>query len=242
MVCGAPLVYLEHETAMRCFYCGAEQSANATCANGHFVCDRCHAQDALSAIKKICTETGETDMIALLQLMRSQARFPVHGPEHHALVPAVVLSAYRNSGGALAHERLIAGIERGRQIPGGACGFMGVCGAAIGAGIAFSVILEAHPLTPRKRRICLSVTADVMNSIAQFTAARCCQRECFIALKRAAVLSRQHLDIPLTADAPLLCAQHELNSECITSACPLYRESGQAINTKQLTQKKGDQQ
>ncbi|MBN2232553.1 MAG: methyltransferase domain-containing protein, partial [Deltaproteobacteria bacterium] len=137
MVCGAPLVYFERERELTCVYCGAAGVANAQCENGHFVCDRCHAEDALAIIEHLCVSSREKDMIALLDHIRRHPRVPMHGPEYHAMVPGIVLAGYRNAGGELSDEQIVTGIRRGSRVPGGFCGFYGVCGAAIGVGAAF---------------------------------------------------------------------------------------------------------
>lgn len=224
MVCGGDLEYLQDRETMQCYYCGVEKAGNAVCSRGHFVCDACHAKDALSIIKEVCLNTDQKDMIALLKKIRSHAAFPVHGPEHHGLIPAVVLAVYRNSGGMLSRDRMLAGINRGAEVPGGACGFYGSCGVALGVGTAFSIILEANPLKSKARRIVQAITAEVLKNIAEYNAPRCCQRECYIGLLEAARLSDVYLDVKLTANEPLACAQHAENKECIGKACPLWRE------------------
>ncbi len=222
MACGAPLVYEEQDTPLECFYCRKRKRANARCTNGHFVCDECHRADAVGILKEVCLHSGETDMISLLRTIRSYPSFPVHGPEHHSLVPAVILAAYRNSGGRVSDEQLLSGIDRGSAVPGGACAFMGACGAAIGVGTAFSVILEANPYKATERQTVLRVTQRVLGEIARYEAARCCQRDSWTALREAAKLSGNILGIALKADSDLMCSQFDKNRECIRNLCPLW--------------------
>jgi hypothetical protein len=224
MVCGAPLTYLERERLIECSFCGQSLTANAVCARGHFVCDACHTRDELALIEQVCLATDETDMVALMAKIRRHPSVPVHGPGHHALVPGVILSTYRNLGGEVSDDTIRTGIRRGSQIAGGACGFLGVCGAATGVGIAFSLILKANPLKAAERQIVQSVTQRVLERIAALEAARCCQRECWLALRTAAELSAQYLPIPLRADASLSCWQSDRNAQCITDRCPLWPE------------------
>lgn len=222
MVCGAPLTYLQGERLMDCSFCGRSLPANAVCACGHFVCDSCHTQDELALIEQVCLKSDETDLIALMTRIRRHPSVPVHGPGHHALVPGVILSGYRNAGGELSHELIRTGVRRGAQIAGGACGFCGVCGAANGVGIAFSIILQADPLKAIERQIVQTVTLRVLERIASCEAPRCCQRECWLALRTAAELSLQYLPLPLRAEASLSCWQSDRNAECITDRCPLW--------------------
>mgnify|MGYP002869165356 CR=1 FL=1 len=63
----------------------------------------------------------------------------MHGPEHHGIVPCVLLTAYRNNGGEVdLPSSLREAVRRAKQVPGGTCGYWGACGAAIGAGIDIS--------------------------------------------------------------------------------------------------------
>ncbi len=225
MVCGRPLVYRPDETAVACTYCGGEEQTRARCEAGHFVCDACHARDALEIIESVCAGTHETDMIALMELIRSHDGIPIHGPEHHAMVPGIILATYRNLGGALPREAIRTGIARGAKVPGGVCGFNGVCGAAEGAGIAFSLILDSNPVKAEPRRAVMSATQAILAEIAKHAGARCCQRDCWLALRKAAELSRELLPVALLAETPLACVQSEQNPECAAKTCPLLRQS-----------------
>jgi hypothetical protein len=222
MVCGAPLVYPDAPRRLPCSFCGEEFEADAACARGHFVCDACHGAEGVSVIERACLTTAETDMIALLGALRSHPAVPMHGPEHHALVPGIVLATYRALGGDIPAETISRGIRRGARVPGGACAFMGSCGAAVGAGIAFSLILRGNPLKAAERRIAQTVASACLADLAALEAERCCQRESWIALRKAAELSRLHLPIPLRAEAPLVCAQAARNKGCAGGACPLF--------------------
>ncbi|MFH1021585.1 MAG: methyltransferase domain-containing protein, partial [Pseudomonadota bacterium] len=140
MACGKEIGYLAHERAVACHYCGGIKKTNAVCIEGHYICDACHQQDGLSAIRLLCTETKEQDMLVLLDTIRRHPAIPLHGPEHHAMVPGIILATYRNLGGKISREAILTGIERGSKVPGGVCGFWGNCGAASGVGIGFSVL------------------------------------------------------------------------------------------------------
>ncbi len=222
MVCGSPLAYEEKETTRTCSYCGKEISTQTVCEKGHFVCDECHAEDALEVIRHLCLTTGETDMLKLFEHIRSHPSINIHGPEYHAMVPGIILATYRNLGGDIIDINIESGISRGKTIVGGSCGFMGICGAAAGAGIAFSIMLKANPLKPKERKSAQQVTAAILGHIARLKAARCCQRECWIALTKSAELSHELLDIPLKADYAVSCSQKELNNECPGKGCPVY--------------------
>lgn len=221
MECGAELEYFDVHKEKTCIYCGQTQSANAQCVNGHFVCDSCHQTDAVDIIKHICLQSRETDATNLMQTIRSHPHFRMHGPEHHSMVPAVILTAMRNSGYFISDEQIITGIERGQTIAGGACAFLGICGAAAGVGIAISVLTEATPYDGDKRQAVQRMTQQVLGEIAAYNAPRCCQRDCWIALQEASKLLKEEFSKTMTA-GPIVCDQFKENKECIHHRCPLW--------------------
>ncbi len=221
MVCGAELIYFEINKKIKCHYCGQVLSANAQCTNGHFVCDACHRADAVEIIKHLCLHSRETDAVTLMQTIRSHPNFRIHGPEHHSLVPAVILTSLRNAGTDITDDQIITGIERGQTVAGGACAFLGICGAAVGVGIAFSVLLAATPYGGDKRQFVQQVTHRVLGEIVHFDAPRCCQRDCWIALQAASKLVKDKFGKTL-AIAIIACEQFPNNKECIHNKCPLW--------------------
>lgn len=138
MVCSSELVYKATLEEATCYYCGSVSVQSVTCKEGHYVCDACHAKEALEVIEHICASSTERDMLKLFRQIREHPSIPKHGPEHHAMVPAIIVTAYQNSGGKLSESALKTALSRGSSIMGGACGFLGMCGAASGVGIGFA--------------------------------------------------------------------------------------------------------
>ena len=221
MVCGAALIYLTQEREQECHYCGITSYANAICKNGHFVCDTCHSAEALALIEHFCQSVDTTDMLEMMQEIRTHPSIPIHGPEHHALVPGIILATFRNLGGNVSDEMLATGIRRSSQVAGGSCAFSGICGAAAGVGVAFSLILDANPFKQQERQTVMHVVNRISQKIAENKAARCCQRESWIALRQAAEISREILPLQLHANAKYRCLQKLQNQYCMGKACPL---------------------
>lgn len=221
MACGAELVYFATNQEHACYFCGQATPANAVCANGHFVCDRCHSAGAVEIIQCVCLHSRQTDLANLMQTIRAHPRFPIHGPEHHSLVPAVILTGLRNSGQPVTDEQILTAIQRGQTISGGACGFLGACGAAIGVGIAASVLLEATPYRAGQRQTAQRATSAALRSIASYDAPRCCQRDAWLALKAASRMMCTYTGVELAVDC-FECEQYPINKECIQERCPLW--------------------
>jgi MoaA/NifB/PqqE/SkfB family radical SAM enzyme/SAM-dependent methyltransferase len=221
LVCAAPLVYLDVEQDLRCHYCGEVKRANARCEQGHFVCDACHVEDHVAFIKSFCARSTETDPIALFAAMRRSHLFPMHGPEHHVLVPAAFLTAYRNRFGDLPQARLNAAIDRAAALPGGTCGYWGACSAALGIGVAYAAILHATPLSAESRGIAQTAVSRILSQLGKLPAPRCCRRESYLVLMSACHLSGDFLPNALSASTPPPCDQMARNRECAGDTCPL---------------------
>ena len=225
LICGAPLVYGNVNAPVTCALCGEAQLSRVICADGHYICDKCHIRDPLELTKNMCLASTETDMFQLFYRMSSHPLIPLHGPEYHGVVPGVILATYRNLGGTIADDRILEAIDRGALVPGGSCAFMGVCGAATGVGIAYSTILEANPLKPVERQHVQRIVSEVIGELSSLKAARCCRREAHIAFTIAARESDGLLDTTLQAEEWRSCERHELNKECIKRSCPFFRRN-----------------
>ena len=144
LICKAPLEYLESDILMECEICHKKVMSKTRCVNGHYVCDNCHTQ-GLASIVGVCLSETSKDPIAIIEKMMDMPFCHMHGPEHHVMVGAALLTAYHNAGGEIdLPEALAEMISRGKSVPGGACGFWGACGA----GISFKV----HPPGQRTLR------------------------------------------------------------------------------------------
>ncbi|MGB8310057.1 MAG: DUF5714 domain-containing protein [Methanoregula sp.] len=224
MVCGKPIRYLELPEQHECSYCHRVQVTNALCDDGHFVCDRCHSLGADDAIEQYCIRTKETDPILMAITLMQNPVVNMHGPEHHFLVPAVLLAAYCNVTGQPDQKaRLIANSrERAGMIRGGACGFMGDCGAAVGTGIFISLVTGATPLSHREWQQSNLVVAKSLETIALHGGPRCCKRNTFLAIQGAVAFLREHLGVTIPLSPTVTCRFYDMNKECRTIDCPFY--------------------
>ena len=125
LICGAELVYNSLGTERRCAVCGRESAGNAVCANGHYVCDECHAYGAFAAIIPELYKSREKNPLLILDSVMDLPSVHMHGPEHHVIVPLVLLTALRNNGVyAISGEALgdaILAVDRRDTYPGYVC-------------------------------------------------------------------------------------------------------------------------
>ena len=96
LICGKELIYLENAEKRGCYYCLEKYDINVACVDGHFVCDKCHSLPANDLIEQTCINSKLEDPLELSLILMKNPKIKMHGPEHHFLVPAVLLSAYYN--------------------------------------------------------------------------------------------------------------------------------------------------
>ncbi|MBO4330625.1 MAG: hypothetical protein J5827_00965 [Oscillospiraceae bacterium] len=221
VVCGEPIVYFPEERQLECLICHKIKPANAACEKGHFVCDDCHSGGG-AEILGLLQQSREKDPIALLcQVLRLDG-VHLHGPEHHGIVPCVLITAFHNCGGQLDYEKsLTEAWKRGQKIPGGSCGYLGVCGAAAGAGIFASIVSGATPLNKEKWAIPQRLSSECLNAIAATGGPRCCKRTSRIAIECAAAFSEKEFGVVMPVSRPS-CDYWAWNSECIRQDCPFF--------------------
>jgi len=145
-------------------------------------------------LRQVLATTKSTDPSEILEQVLCHPSVPMHGPEHHAIVPGAIITAIRNSGYELPDGALDKALERASKVPGGWCGLYGDCGAAVGAGIAVSVITGATPLTGRQRTQAMSATQQALSWMLD-EQPRCCKRASRIAIESTVDFLREHLGI-----------------------------------------------
>ena len=146
----------------------------------------------------------------------------MHGPEHHAIVPAVIVAAVKNAGYPVPEGAVEKAIERGSKVPGGWCGFYGTCGAAIGVGVAVSVLTGATPLTGKTRTLANEATSLALNRMLD-SGPRCCKRASRKAVESAKDFLEKRMGIKLDGDNGVACGYVGRNRECIREECDYFR-------------------
>lgn len=223
-VCGSELVYESESHHRKCFYCTGTSISTVRCSKGHFVCDACHSLSANELISRFCIASESEDPLEMALTLMRDRRIKMHGPEHHFLVPAVLLAAYYNV--KQEHDLKVVKIgeaqKRARNILGGFCGFCGACGAAVGTGIFISLITDATPLAAEGWRQCNMMASKSLLSLATIGGPRCCKRTSYLSLLEAVEFVRDNYGIEMAVDGEVVCEFSPLNRECIKERCPFY--------------------
>ncbi|NEU05728.1 DUF5714 domain-containing protein [Clostridium senegalense] len=226
LICSEELEYFDESKEMDCYFCKKKFSANASCKSGHYVCDSCHSLGAFEIIREYCLKSNSINPMEMALDLMKHPSVKMHGPEHHYLVPAVLVTAYLNSIGDRTNlEKLLnEGEKRAKNVLGGFCGFYGACGAAVGTGIYISLILGASPLSEEKWGLSNLITAKALEKIASFGGPRCCKRDTFLALETAVDFTKEKLNVQLKKKENLKCNYSKINDQCLKDRCKFHKE------------------
>ena len=119
LICGAPLEYLEKDELMECAICHKKENSKTRCVHGHYVCNDCHTS-GMDTIIGLCLNVSSKNPVEIIEKMMAQPFCHMHGPEHHVMVGAALLTAYKNAGGAIELGPALAEMMyRGKSVPGG---------------------------------------------------------------------------------------------------------------------------
>lgn len=221
LICGAPLKYTENDTPMECAVCHKKENSKTSCENGHYVCNECHTQ-GMDSIVGVCLAETSKDPGKIIKKLTALPFCHMHGPEHHVMVGASLLTAYKNAGGNIDLPKALSEMQtRGKKIPGGVCGFWGACGAGISAGIFVSIVTGATPLAERELQLSNYMTSIALKMIAKNGGPRCCKRNSYIAIITAVAFAKKNLGVEMELDK-IKCCQHDDNNQCKKNRCPFY--------------------
>ena len=223
LLCGQELVYLGSPRGMDCEFCGQSFESNVSCDDGHYICDACHSSDAYGVIDKVCLGAATANPVEMAITLMKHPALAMHGPEHHYLVPAVLLAAYHcKKPDTDLVEQLKQARKRAEGVNGGSCGFCGNCGAAVGTGIFISIITGSTPLSREEWRLSNTMTATSLMAVATHGGPRCCKRDTYLALQAACEFLDEKLGVRLEVTDPVLCQFSDLNRQCLGEEFPFH--------------------
>jgi hypothetical protein len=169
-------------------------------------------------------KSEETDPIRIINEIYKHPSVKMHGPEHHFLVPAVLLTSYYNLKGdkKTFKKKIMDAKQRSSNVLGGFCGYYGSCGSAIGSGIAMSLITNTTPLSRETWKQCNLTTAEALKSIALNGGPRCCKRDVYISIEEAVRKIKEFLDTEIPVNESISCGYSFFNKECIKDDCKYF--------------------
>jgi hypothetical protein len=225
-ICNSELIHHEKPEKIRCSICKNVFESYKKCINGHSICDTCNGLDTLDYIEEFCKNNTSTNPIELAESIMNSPKIMMHGPEHHFLVPAVLMTTYYNKIGKtdIISRKIEIARKRSKYIHGGFCGVYGACGAGIGTGIFLSIILNCTPFSKSAWRLCGLMTSKSLNEIAIDEGPRCCKRVTYHSLKTAINFLEEFFKEKLDY-SEIKCSYYERNKECIGDLCKYHPEA-----------------
>jgi len=221
LICKAKLEYLAEDVWMECAICHKRELSKTRCVSGHYVCSDCHTE-GMDSILGLCLSETSRDPLTIMEKMMSMPFCHMHGPEHHVMVGAALLTAYKNAGGKLDLSKALHEMyRRGKEVPGGACGFWGACGAGISAGQFMAIATASTPLAAEPWGMSNRMTAKALESIGQNGGPRCCKRNSYLSILAAIDFTAEHLNVHMEKTMPV-CTRSRQNNQCIGKRCPFF--------------------
>lgn len=180
-------------------------------------------ESSVDPVAALCLADTSRNPIEILEKLMSQPDCPMHGPTHHVLVGAALLTAYNNSlpdSSKLDLKEALAEMrERGEQVPGGACGYLGACGASISTGIFLSIVTRNTPFSTDTWRLCNLCTARALEQVALNGGPRCCKRDSYLSVLTAIDFVKENLGVEMVKPE-VHCTRSQINEQCIGKKCP----------------------
>lgn len=222
LICKAPLEYLVNSVEMECFICHKKENSKTHCENGHYVCNDRHTE-GIDSIFAMCLSEQSKNPVEILNKMMNMDFCHMHGPEHHIMVGSALLTAYKNSGGNIELEKaLIEMYSRGREVPGGICGFWGACGAGVSSGIFISIITNSTPLAGKAFGLSNKMTSKSLNLIGEIGGPRCCKRDSYLSILSAVDFVKENLNVEMEK-SHVICSFSGNNNQCLGKNCPFNK-------------------
>ena len=222
LICNAPLVYLNEDIEMECAICHKKELSKARCVNGHYICNACHTK-GIDSIFGVCLSEKSKNPVEILNRMMLLPFCHMHGPEHHIMVGAALLTAYKNAGGDIDLTRALSEMKnRGQNVPGGACGFWGACGAGISSGMFVSIITGSTPLAGEPWGLSNRMTAKSLDAIGSVGGPRCCKRDSYLSILSAIQFVDEHFGIKMER-TEIICEFSSQNRQCLGKRCPFSK-------------------
>lgn len=223
LICGEEVSSLAAKEDMTCVFCEQVLPADSCCTQMHFVCDDCYKLSPFDVVKSYCNKYKGTDPIALAVQIMNTSAIKMHGPEHHFIVPAVLLTCLNNLKDIpenIDDKFELANRRAYESIPN--CTFnIGTCGAAQGAGIFLSIFNNLEPLSEDEWSLSNSIIADSLKKISETHGQRCCKRDTYLSIEASIDFLAEKYAIELPK-SEAKCTFSLRNNTCAREECSFY--------------------
>ena len=180
--------------------------------------------ERIGLIAKQCLDSKETNPVKLFYKIASKDFVRIHGPEHHFLDGACILTAFYNAGGDIDLTASLDKLkEQSVKMPGAMCGQWGVCGAVTSVGAALAIIDNTGPLSGVDWGLHIQFTSKALLELSKTGGPRCCKRDAFFAIKTAVDFMNESYNVKIPC-CDIRCTFSARNEQCLKERCPFYDE------------------
>ena len=187
-------------------------------------------EDKAKKIIEACLREKSKNPIEIFKNIAKSDFVRIHGPEHHVLDGAALLTAFYNASGKIDLQNSLQELmKRGLQMPGAICGMWGVCGAVSSMGAALSIIDGTSPLsTDFSWGKHMEFTSKALHSLSQVGGPRCCKRDAFLSFQNAIQYINENYEVELESSS-IECGFSEKNEQCIKERCPFNHKQKKKV-------------
>lgn len=172
-----------------------------------------------------CMKLSSTDPYEIFCTIAGKDFVKIHGPEHHVLDGACILTAFHNAGGKIDLDAALQKLmSEGLRMPGAACGLWGVCGAVTSIGAALAIIDGTGPLSTEDWGSHMEYTSAALARLAKTGGPRCCKRDAFSSMEQAVDYIEKRYGVSLDL-SDIKCDFSQYNEQCIGERCPYNAET-----------------
>ncbi|PAB60575.1 DUF5714 domain-containing protein [Anaeromicrobium sediminis] len=184
--------------------------------------------ECVEKINEICLTSNSLSIFELGNKLLTLDCVRMHGPEHHYLISAAVITVYCNGTKkeALKQKMLDKALHRANLIQPGSCGYFGVCGASMAVGSAISLIENVTPYKKKELMALGKITLRSQSKIANYMGPRCCKRATYVALEDTHNWLEEQFQLAGNRinnyGSKFVCGFSNSNDTCLKGACKYY--------------------
>ena len=154
------------------------------------------AETTVDPMVALCLEDTSRNPIEVLERLMSRPECPMHGPTHHVLVGAALLTAYNNCLPDSSKLDLEAALAE-----------------------MLSIVTRNTPLSTDTWRLCNLCTARALEQVAINGGPRCCKRDSYLSVLTAIDFVKENLGVEMVKPE-VHCTRSQINEQCIGKKCP----------------------
>lgn len=226
VLCGDTLEHLNKNLEnVHCDNCRLIKPASSRCKMGHVICDDCLNETVFQFVKTKCLTYKGNDAIELAVEIMNSPLVNMHGPEHHYILPSVLLTVIPKN--KLSNKTLEDLLEiADKRISKEVCVDCSVakdnCGAAIGAGIFIEIINGLYEKKVDKiNNLSKELTERCLDKIKEHGGPKCCKRDTYFSIQASIEFIKEKYGIELP-QSKAKCTFSLRNKSCGLERCIFY--------------------